>query len=148
MSPSYQSARPHATTQHNPLVTPIPIDAVIAASQEWNARDRGFAAHRQALETGITALRELLQSEHLTAAERPGSPQPTPDAAAHQIGAAGTALDRALHERRTAQGELESAYAAAEQALVVVRDVRLAQRAVVFVAVLLFVLLARWVVDG
>jgi hypothetical protein len=125
-----------------PLIAPVPLDAVFAAAAEWQSVDQRLTASQGALDGAIAKMRQALSSASITVDETPGADVASVDDAIAALDRSRQALTTALNARAKALTALDQARGASDAPLRQAEDILLARRAVAVCVALLLGLIA------
>lgn len=134
--------------RNRPLITPIPLDALLEANAAWHEVDEGLTKRRGALDEGITELREGLRAEGLAPDETPGEAASDARAARKALNQAQRALTEAAAERDAAEMAVIQAKTSADMAVARGADVKVARRAIAVVVIILASMIGDAVLSG
>ena len=125
-----------------PLISPVSMDAVLAAAADWHTFDQRLTASQAALDGAVGKLRQALKSASITVDETPGAEAASVDEAIAALDRSRQALNAAVHARTQALAALEQANSVADAPLRQAADILVARRAIFVCIVLLLGVIA------
>ena len=125
-----------------PLISPVSMDAVLAAAADWQTFDQRLTASQSALDGAVGKMRQALNSASITVNEKPGAESASVDDAIAALDRSRQALNAALNARAQALAALEQANGLADAPLRQAADMLVARRAIFVCIVLLLGVIA------